>query len=324
MTAFRWLACCLPPERSIQAELLEPEGRTSTTDAWNVGHVPGDLRPYGRGPRQRNNRIVRHKPDLPAVLDVEVTTHGQLPEAQDYAREKIGAVGRFTHQPVLHAHVKLSERADPAVARRVIAQANLDVNGRLVRAQVEGTTVREAVDRLEAQLRHQLERIAEHWEARRGRMPSTAAHEWRHQSEPTHRPSYFPRPPDQRQIIRHKSFTLGTRSVDEAAQEMELLDYDFHLFTEKGTKQASVLYRAGPTGYRLTQVEPVSADKLAPYELPLTISPQPPPGLTVEAATERLSLLGLPFLFFIDVAEGRAGVLYHRYDGHYGLISPSG
>jgi len=267
---------------------------------------------------------MRHRRDLPAVLDVEVTTHGQLPDAEDYARRKIAELGRLAHQPVLHADVKLSEHADPAVARRVIAQANLDVNGRLVRAQVEGVTAREAIDRLEARLRRRLERIAEHWEARRGRVPSAEPHEWRHQSEPTHRPSYFPRPPDQRRIIRRKSFTLGTHTVDEAAQEMELLDYDFHLFTEKGTKQASVLYRAGPTGYRLAQVQPESAEQPAPFELPLTISPQPAPRITVEQATERLSLLGLPFLFFIDVDQGRAGVLYHRYDGHYGLICPAG
>lgn len=66
-----------------------------------------------------------------------------------------------------------------------------------------------------------------------------------------------------------------------------------------------------------------SAEDLAPFELPLTISPQPAPTLTVERATGRLSLLGLPFLFFIDAAQGGAGVLYHRYDGHYGLICPT-
>ncbi|MFW3113474.1 ribosome-associated protein [Mycobacterium haemophilum DSM 44634] len=279
--------------------------------------------PYHAGSCRRNNEIMRHKTDLPATLDVEVTTHGRLPGGGEYARTKIGELGRFTHQPVLHAHVKLSKHADPAVARQVIAQANLDVNGRLVRAQVSGTTVREAIDRLQARLRYQLEHVAEHWGARRGRAPSAEPHEWRHQSEPMHRPSYFPRPPDQRRIIRRKAFTLGTRTVDEAGQEMELLDYDFHLFTEQGTKQASVLYRSAPTGYRLAQVKP-SPEELAPYALALTISPQPAPPLTVERATERLSLLGLPFLFFIDVAQGRAAVLYHRYDGHYGLIYPAG
>lgn len=106
--------------------------------------------------------------------------------------------------------------------------------------------------------------------------------------------------------------------------EMDLLDYDFHLFTEKGTAFAGVLYRGGPTGYRLALVVPVSPKELAPFELPLTISSQRAPCRTVEQATERLGLLGLPFLFFVDAAQGRASVLYHRYDGHYGLIAPAG
>jgi ribosome-associated translation inhibitor RaiA len=266
---------------------------------------------------------MRHRTDLPTAVHVDVTTHGQLPGIEDYVQEKIGGLSRLAHQPVQHARVRLSKHTDPAMVRPVLAQANLDVNGRLVRAQVQGETAREAVDRLEATLRHQLERVAEHWEAKRGNSPEVGPHEWRHQSEPTHRPSYFPRPPDQRRIIRRKSFTLGTRTVDEAAQEMEVLDYDFHMFTEKGTKQASVLYRAEPTGYRLAQVQP-SPEELAPFELPVSISPQPAPRLTVDRAKERLSLLGLPFLFFVDVDQGRAGVLYHRYDGHYGLICPAG
>jgi ribosome-associated translation inhibitor RaiA len=61
---------------------------------------------------------------------------------------------------VLHARVRVIRHADPAVARPVVAQANLDVSGRLVRAQVEGATAQEAIDRLEARLRRQLGRIA--------------------------------------------------------------------------------------------------------------------------------------------------------------------
>jgi Sigma 54 modulation/S30EA ribosomal protein C terminus len=271
-----------------------------------------------------NKEFVSNRTEVPAVFDVDVTTHGQLPGAAEYARDKIGGLGRLTGKPVLHARVKLTRHHDPAVERPVLAQANLDVNGRLVRAQIDGATASEAIDLLESRLRHRLERIAEHWEARRGKTSAPGPHEWRHQSEPTYRPGYFPRPQDERQIIRRKSFTFATSTVDEAATEMDLLDYDFHLFTEKGTGFAGVLYRGDPTGYRLALVTPASPDLLAPFELPLTISPQPVPCLTVERATERLGLLGLPFLFFIDAAQGRANVLYHRYDGHYGLISPAG
>jgi len=199
-------------------------------------------------------------------------------------------------------------------------EGELDVDGRLVRVQVQGVTAREAIDQLEARLRYRLERVAEPWEALRGRAPAAGAREWRHQSEPTHRPGYFPRPVDERRIIRRKSFTLAPCTVDDGAVETDLLDYVFHLFTEKGTAFAGVLYGAGPTGYRLALVIPASPDQLAPFQVPLTISPQPVRCLTVEQATGRLGLL---FLFFIDAAQGRASVLYHRYDGHYGLITPA-
>lgn len=139
-----------------------------------------------------------------------------------------------------------------------------------------------------------------------------------------HRPRYFVRLADERRVIRRKSFAMAPCTVDEAALEMDLLDYDFHLFTEKGTVSAGVLYRGGPTGYRLALVAPAPADRLSPFELPVTISPQPAPCLTEKEAAERLGLLGLPFLFYIDAAEGRASVLHHRYDGHYGLITPAG
>jgi ribosome-associated translation inhibitor RaiA len=264
-----------------------------------------------------------YRNDLPVALEIDVATCGQLPGIEDYVREKIGGLIRVAHEPVLYARVKLSGHTDPAVTRPIVAQANLDVNGRPVRAQVHGENGREAVDRLEARLWRRLERLTKSSEVRRGNTSHADPHEWRHDSEPTDRPRYYPRPFEERRIIRRKSFTLGTRTLDEAAQEMEVLDYDFHLFTEKGTGQASVLYRPEPSGYRLAQVLPLP-ESLAPYALPVSISRQPAARLTVGRAKDRLDLLGLPFLFFIDVDEGRAGVLYHRYDGHYGTISPAG
>lgn len=120
------------------------------------------------------------------------------------------------------AAVKLSEHADRDLARRVIAQANLDVNGRLVRAQVEADTAREAIDLLQARLRHRLERSAEHWEAMRGGVPRAGGNEWRHESKPRDRPKYFPRPKSERRIMRHKSYSLPTCTVEEAAFEMEV------------------------------------------------------------------------------------------------------
>ncbi|RAV09338.1 HPF/RaiA family ribosome-associated protein [Mycolicibacterium sp. GF69] len=260
--------------------------------------------------------------DIEFPVHVDVTVRGNLPGADEYARTKIEDLRRFLHRPLLHAHVKLSRPGDPALERPVITQANLDMDGRLVRAEAEGETARDAIDRLDERLRRRLRRAADHWEARRDGRSIRIPHDT--DAEPDHRPGRLAVAPEERQVVRHKSFALAPCTVDEAAVEMELLDYDFHLFTEQRTGMASVLYKDGPTGHRLAQVQPASEEQLAPFELALTISPQPAPCITVEQAAERMGLLGLPFMFFIDAAQGRAGVLYHRYDGHYGLITPAG
>lgn len=317
-----FVGAALPGQCGLRQSPLKPKPKLRCNFAPHAGTVT--FGPGQHADPRRSNESMRHRRELPPVIEVDVTTRGELPGAADYARTKIGELGRLTHRPVLYARVKLTRHRDPAVEQPVGAQANLDVDGRLVRAQVQGVTAREAVDRLEARLRHRLERAAEHWEARRGELPAAGPHEWRHVSEPAHRPSYFPRSPDERRVIRRKSFAMTPCTVDEAALEMDLLDYDFHLFTEKSTGSAGVVYRGGPTGYRLALVARDSADQLSPFDLPVTISSQPAPCLTYEEATERLGLLGLPFLFFIDAAQGRASVLYHRYDGHYGLITPAG
>ena len=41
-------------------------------------------------------------------------------------------------------------------------------------------------------------------------------------------------------------------------------------------------------------------------------------------AVTRLNTTNEPFLFFQDAQRRRGSVLYHRYDGHYGLITPDG
>lgn len=255
------------------------------------------------------------------IPQVNTQARGEVPaDSLDRAREKIERICARAPEPVLAARVRLT--MNPAAADRpALAQANLDLNGRPVRVQTSAATMTEAIDLLEDRLGHRLGRIARHWEAVRGAQPKPRPHEWRHNSEPAHRPAYYPRSPEDRRIIRHKAYELATATPDEAAYDMEALDYDFHLFTDEATGQDSVLYRRGD-GYRLAQLRPHTRHETLAVDL--TLSPHPAPTLTVQEAITRLENTGLPFVFFADAATGRGNVLYHRYDGHYGLITPAG
>lgn len=245
---------------------------------------------------------------------------------RERAAEKVRSALRHTLGPVPRARVRIRRHPDPAARPPVIAEASVDVDGRPVRARVHADTDAEAIDRLEDRLRAHLSRQRYRhdagWEDRRGAVPAAGPHEWRHGSPETPRPPYFPRPPEGRRILRHKTFTVGTADLDEATFDLDVLDHDFHLFTELGTGQDGVLYRT-PEGLRLALVEP-RPEALAPHAAEVTVSRHPAPVLSTDEAQERLGLLGLPFLFFLDAERGRGAVLYHRYDGHYGLITPAG
>jgi hypothetical protein len=262
-------------------------------------------------------RHAQGRSDAPLVV---VQLEGELAESlADYAREKVeGLLARHDRQPALHVRVRLVRHGNPAQHLSVTGQVNVDLNGRFIRVQAAAATPREAVDRLVDRLRHRLERVAVDWEARRGGRYHRAPHEWRHDAPPTQPKPYFPLPPEDRQLIRHKTISPAFCSIDEAVADMNDLDHDFHLFTEANSGIDSVIYRVGPQ-LRLAQIAPTPGE-LGPHTAEVTVSEQPAPVLDIPEAIKRLRLTELPFLFFLDAEHGRGSVLYRRYDGHYGLI----
>jgi len=258
-------------------------------------------------------------------LDVQVRTRGPVPSfAGSYAARKIGSLAHLISRPVLSARVRLTQCENPSLVRPAIAQATIDINGRIVRAHVASTSMREAVDALEDRLRDQLDRLAPDWCSGPAavipgqRNPGKGSGRRR---SPRRRPDVESRPVPEREIVRRKSIAMDTLTADEAAYDLELLDYDFYLFRLLSTGQDAVLYRTSPLDYRLDTVHPAPTGTGggAPH---LTCSTVAAPRLTTREAVDRLDHTGLPFVFFADDETGRGTVLYHRYDGHYGLIEP--
>lgn len=245
---------------------------------------------------------------------VRVSADAHIGSAEvDRAR---GAIVRLAHvapRPVVSARVRLTRHGDPAVARPVTARGALDVSGRLVVARADGATPAEAVDGLVTTLRRRLENLDSR--DRHDEPPP-----WR--TRPAQR-AWESVPDHEREIVVHTSWSPEPCTVDEAAREMGMLGLDFHLFTEQGTGQDCVLYRAGEQGYRLALTTPPGPHDLAPFRLPVTVSQAPAPVLTAREAIARMEALGLGFLYYLDGDRGRGAVVHRRADGHYGLVEPA-
>lgn len=229
-----------------------------------------------------------------------------------HARQVVAHAAAHAREPILAARLRLIHHRDPALERPYSLQVNLDVNGRRVRAHAAAAAAGQAIDAIDERLRTQLQRLARY----RDHRVATGAPE----SAPTVGLRRT-RTDSPRQVVRHKTYELPRASVDEAAWDMDLMDYAFNLFTEETTGQDMVIYRAGPTGYRLALVHP------RPSWVPVsvvatTVSRRPAAHLTLPEAIEHLEATGEPFQFYV-VASGRGRVVYRRHDGNYGVIVPA-
>jgi hypothetical protein len=242
------------------------------------------------------SRAVAASTVVDVVLDEPSETVSEL------AEQLIRSAVEQAPAPVMHARVRLIRHSNPSVEQAVVARAVLALPMHIVRAEAAGASEAEALDRLHDRVVAQLQRP-------------------RHGTTPSPRAPYFARPPEQRQIILHASVSAAACDLDRAAADMAAMDYSFHLFTETGSGQDSVLYRdAG--GYALAQVAPMP-DRLARHVLPVTVIGSVAPLLTVAEAAGQLATEDEPFLFFLDADRVCGAVIYHRYDGHYGLVVPA-
>lgn len=253
---------------------------------------------------------------LPPVA-VDVVQRGPVPDGDaDYARSKVDHVIGYANQPVLAAHVVLTMAEDPAMERPARAEASLDVRGTLIRAHGLASQMPGAVDILEDKLRKNLTQYQDRERTRHRWIGIASEHKWRHGDLPTPREAHFPRPPQEREVVRRKTFALAPMTPDEAAYEMGLLGHDFYLFTDSRSGKDAVVYRDGNGRFAIRGEAVVEGESAPLVELVGSA-----PTLSDNEARTRLEVGGEPFVFYLDPETGRGRVLYIRYDGHYGLIT---
>jgi hypothetical protein len=129
-------------------------------------------------------------------------------------------------------------------------------------------------------------------------------------------------------VARRKSVLLQRLTPLQAVQVMDAMDYDAHLFTDAETGEDAVVYRAGPSGLRLArqrQVFPPGwswSSNLSVPPVPLVVNSRRTPTLTEATSVGRMREHDLRSLFFTDPTIGRGQLLYPRYDGNLGLVTP--
>jgi ribosome-associated translation inhibitor RaiA len=253
------------------------------------------------------------------LVAVDVSAEDGVTEPiKEYAVDKVRRIVGNVGAPVLFASIKLRHINNPAAACPAQAEALLDVNGRAVRAHSAASTFTEAIDQTADRLGRRA-RALPHWSQSEGVPPSPG--EWRHDNRPSTPPTSFARPREDRQIVHRTTVANEPLAIDEALLDMELLEYEFYLFTDLATGRDALVARRADGQPELSMVGGTQGCVTA-SSAALLLSPVTPPTLTIDAACEWLDEAHAPWLFFADATTGRGSVVYRRYDGHYGDVTP--
>ena len=169
---------------------------------------------------------------------------------QSYVENKTERLDRYMPN-LAEVRVDLAEYKTRSVNDRQVAQITIrDTRGNILRAEERGNDLFVAVDSVVDKLYRQIKRFRGKRIDRRkgGGEPIDAMLE--------------PVPVEDRddeagaEVVRRKQFTMRPMSVDEAVEQMELLDHDFFVFVNADEKEAvNVLYKRRDGDYGLLEPE---------------------------------------------------------------------
>lgn len=251
------------------------------------------------------------------MRDPSIVVRGDVSAAMvAYAIEKAEAIAAIAPGPVLDLDLRLEHRPDRARERPNHVQVTMNLDGRFLRAHRHAATMTEAIDRATSRLRRQVESRAERPQSVLLRHRDEAS--WHHDDARLPRPGYFPRPVEERRIVRRKTFAMRPESIEEALFDLEALDHDFFVFVNDETGEENVVYFEDGD-YAVMQPTPTPG---AIARVGVTVrSGRRPPTMNARAACEMLDATDVGFVFCVDDVTKRGFVVYRRYDGNYGLIT---
>lgn len=265
-------------------------------------------------------------------VPIELSVSGRISDGDRAAAVgMIDKVVGVVDDHVLHVRIRLERAADEHRVEPVTLRATIELKGDAVRAHVSASTVAAAIDGLEPRLRTRLRRRIERRSARRHRGAESGPGEWRHGDATATQTPYFPRPVEEREVVRYKTVAPVGSTVEEALFDLDSMDYDFYLFVDSETADDAFVSRltadqsgTGQVELRyLSGTDQLDGGDVAGDLAGVSLVGQQAPVMELEAAEDRLDLGEDRWIFYRDAETGRGHVLYRRYDGHYGLIVPA-
>jgi len=170
----------------------------------------------------------------------------ELTEAiREYVERKIEKAVAPFDQLTQRVEVNLSVGQNPRVANNQTTEVTIHANGTVIRAEEASVSLYASIDLVADKIQRQLRKYKERNLKRPTPKTAVAVMASAPMDQPNgHRQAQLPK-----EVVRAKYFAMPPLTMEEALEQLSLVDHDFFVFRDKESGQINVLYERNHGGY---------------------------------------------------------------------------
>lgn len=170
---------------------------------------------------------------------------------REYVTQKIEKAVSHFQNLITEVDVHLSVARNPRINSKQIAEVTIYVNGSVVRAEEGSENLYATIDLVADKISRQLRKYKEkrHDKTHTPVKTATALSD-----QPVTSDLMSDRAPElPSQVVRTKYFAMPPMTLQEALEQLELVDHDFYMFLNSETDEINVIYERNHGGYGVIQ-----------------------------------------------------------------------
>lgn len=170
----------------------------------------------------------------------------------DYVESKLDKATKHYHNIATKIDVHLSVARNARVTEKHKAEVTVYANGTIIRAQEGSGNLYASIDLVSDKIARQLRKYKEKNLDKKTSVQEKTGE--RLPEEPVADNLIGDRTPElPTEVVRMKYFAMTPMSIDEALEQLQLVDHDFYMFLNKDTNEINVIYVRNHGGYGVIQ-----------------------------------------------------------------------
>ncbi|WP_071516982.1 ribosome-associated translation inhibitor RaiA [Geitlerinema sp. PCC 9228] len=186
---------------------------------------------------------------------MKLVIHGKNIEITDaireYVRQKLEKAVNHFQNITMEVDVHLSVARNPSINNKQTAEVTIFANGTVIRAEESSESLYASVDLVSDKIARQLRKYKEKRNSKKKKHHQPKTSEML-PDRPVENDLVGDRAPElPESVVRTKYFAMPPMSVQEALEQLQLVDHDFYVFCNQETGEINVIYERNHGGYGL-------------------------------------------------------------------------